>query len=169
MRNPASAAPLVHLITPVVQLRENTRIYFGRCGFDSHRECQFRRAVEFGLSVKSERTSGFKPRPSRQYGWVPNSPLVRQQSGPGRCALVIEPVAQLRKSSPCQWEDAGSIPVRKHRSRSLPVPRSRFHRAESRRLSNSMVECRTINPEVQVRLLRPTQSLARDSFKASRR
>ena len=38
----------------------------GRRGFDSHRERQFRRAVEFGLSVKSERMSGFKPRAIRQ-------------------------------------------------------------------------------------------------------
>ena len=37
---------------PVVQLRENTRVQSGRCGFDSHRECQFRRAVEFGLSAR---------------------------------------------------------------------------------------------------------------------
>ena len=35
---------------------------FGRCGFDSHRARQFRRAVEFGLSVKRETASAFKPR-----------------------------------------------------------------------------------------------------------
>ena len=41
---------------------------FGRCGFDSHRArllavCKhFRRAVEFGLSVKRETASAFKPR-----------------------------------------------------------------------------------------------------------
>ncbi len=35
----------------VVQLRENARVQPGRCGFDSHQECQFRRAVEFGLSA----------------------------------------------------------------------------------------------------------------------
>ena len=40
-------------------------------GFDSHRERQFRRAVEFGLSVKSERMSGFKSRPSRQMAGFP--------------------------------------------------------------------------------------------------
>ena len=63
---------------PVVQLRENTWVQPGRCGFDSHRECQFRRAVEYGLSVKREIASGFEPRPSRQYGWVSISPLVRR-------------------------------------------------------------------------------------------
>ena len=57
--------------SPVVQLRENARIQFGRCGFDSHRARQFRRAVEFGLSVKSERMSGFKSRPSRQMAGFP--------------------------------------------------------------------------------------------------
>src|ERR1041385_8041495 len=35
---------------------------FGRRGFDSHRARNFRRAVEFGLSVKRETASAFKPR-----------------------------------------------------------------------------------------------------------
>ena len=35
---------------------------FGRRGFDSHRARQFRRAVEFGLSVKRQTASEFKPR-----------------------------------------------------------------------------------------------------------
>src|SRR6266516_3737351 len=48
--------------SPVVQPRENARIQFGRCGFDAHRARQFRRAVEFGLSVKRETASAFKPR-----------------------------------------------------------------------------------------------------------
>jgi hypothetical protein len=52
------------------QSRSSTAIEYprplGRRGFDSHRERQFRRAVEFGLSVKSERMSGFKPRAIRQ-------------------------------------------------------------------------------------------------------
>ena len=51
----------------------------GRCGFDSHRERQFRRAVEFGLSVKRVTASGFESRPSRQDGWVPNSFFVRRR------------------------------------------------------------------------------------------
>ena len=38
----------------------------------------FRRAVELGLSAKRETASGFKSRPSRQYGWVPSSLLVRR-------------------------------------------------------------------------------------------
>ena len=44
----------------------------GKCGFDAHRARQFRRAVECGLSVKSERTSGFKSRPSRQMAGFPS-------------------------------------------------------------------------------------------------
>ena len=47
--------------------------------------------------------------------------------------------------------------------------RQHFHRAESRRLSNSMVEFRPIKPELQVRLLRPTRSLARLPFTTGRR
>lgn len=35
---------------------------FGRRGFDSRRARHFRRAVEFGLSVKRETASAFKPR-----------------------------------------------------------------------------------------------------------
>ena len=35
---------------------------FGKRGFDSHRARQFRRAAEFGLSVKRETASAFKPR-----------------------------------------------------------------------------------------------------------
>src|SRR5512135_3534210 len=78
---------------PVVQLRENTWVQPGRCGFDSHRECQFRRAVEHGLSVKREIASGFEPRPSRQYGWVSISPLVRRaiRKGPTECRLPPPP------------------------------------------------------------------------------
>ncbi len=57
------------------QSRSSTAIerpkQFGRRGFDSHRARQFRRAVEFGLSVKSERTSGFKSLPSRQMAGFP--------------------------------------------------------------------------------------------------
>ena len=48
------------------QARSSTAIEhpkrFGRRGFDSHRARQFRRAVEFGLSVKRETASGFEPR-----------------------------------------------------------------------------------------------------------
>lgn len=47
----------------------------GKCEFDSHRERQFRRAVEFGLSVKSARMSGFKSRPSRQMAGFPTRSL----------------------------------------------------------------------------------------------
>ena len=35
---------------------------FGRRGFDSHRARQFRRAADFGFSVKRETASAFKPR-----------------------------------------------------------------------------------------------------------
>ena len=57
--------------SPVVQPRKNARRTSGKCGFDSHRARHFRRAVEFGLSVKSERMSGFKSRPSRQMAGFP--------------------------------------------------------------------------------------------------
>ena len=65
---------------------------FGRRGFDSHRARQFRRAVEFGLSVKSRPvgTSAFKP---RTIGQPMDSHLASCPSflfGMGRCALVIE-------------------------------------------------------------------------------
>ena len=38
----------------------------GKRGFDSHRERQFRRAVEFGLSAKRATASGFEPRAIRR-------------------------------------------------------------------------------------------------------
>jgi hypothetical protein len=63
---------------------------FGRRGFDSHRARQFRRAVEFGLSVKRETASAFKP---RTIGQLMDSHLASCPSflfGMGRCALVIE-------------------------------------------------------------------------------
>ena len=75
--------------SPVVQPRKNTRRTSGKCGFDSHRARHFRRAVEFGLSVKSERTSGFKSRLSRQMAGFPARLLsvilaVRQHFSTGR-------------------------------------------------------------------------------------
>ena len=71
---------------PVVQLRKNARIQSGRRGFDSHRERQFRRAVEFGLSVKRATASGFKSRPSRQMAGFPTrlSSVINQ----GRAAVL---------------------------------------------------------------------------------
>jgi hypothetical protein len=42
----------------------------------------------------------------------------------------------------------------------------RFYRAESDRLSNSTAEFRTINPEVQVRLLRPDAISCPKSFQS---
>src|SRR5438128_660164 len=63
---------------------------FGRCGFDSHRARQFRRAAEFGLSAKRETASAFKP---RTIGQPMDSHLASCPSflfGMGRCALVIE-------------------------------------------------------------------------------
>ena len=86
---------------PVVQLRENARVQPGRCGFDSHRECQFRRAVEFGLSATVLTDQRVQIPPQPPFGWVPNSLLARRF----------------------------------------------LYRAESRRLSNSMVECRPLKPE----------------------
>jgi hypothetical protein len=86
---------------PVVQLRENARAQPGRWGFDSHRECQFRRAVEFGLSATVLTDQRVQIPPQPPFGWVPNSLLARRF----------------------------------------------LYRAESRRLSNSMVECRPIKPE----------------------
>ena len=75
--------------SPVVQLRKNARIQSGRRGFDSHRERQFRRAVEFGLSVKRETASAFKP---RTIGQLMDSHLASCPSSfrMGRCASVIE-------------------------------------------------------------------------------
>ena len=100
---------------PVVQLRENARVQPGRCGFDSHRECQFRRAVEFGLSATVLTDQRVQIPPQPPFGWVPNSLLARRF----------------------------------------------LYRAESRRLSNSKVECRPLSRKLQVRILRPTQPLAR--------
>ena len=52
-------------VLPRGQSRSSTAIehpkQFGRCGFDSHRARYFRRAVEFGLSVKRATASGFEP------------------------------------------------------------------------------------------------------------
>ena len=63
---------------------------FGRRGFDSHRARQFRRAVEFGLSVKRETASAFKP---RTIGQPMDSQLALCPSflfWMGRCASVIK-------------------------------------------------------------------------------
>lgn len=58
--------------------------------FDAHRECQFRRAVEFGLSDKRETASGFDPRPSRQMAGFPTRPLsVAQFIGPKVVGYLI--------------------------------------------------------------------------------
>ena len=69
---PRARAPLQILITPLAHLitRSSTAIerpdsvweMWVRC----HRARQFRRAVEFGLSVKRETASAFKPRTIRQ-------------------------------------------------------------------------------------------------------
>jgi hypothetical protein len=50
----------------------------------------FRRAVEFGLSVKRETASGFKSRPSRHMAGFPTRLLSVVPFGMGRCASVIE-------------------------------------------------------------------------------
>ena len=63
---------------PVVQLRENARVQLGRCGFDSHQECQFRRAVEFGLSATVLTDQRVQIPPQPPYGWVPKSLLARR-------------------------------------------------------------------------------------------
>ena len=63
---------------------------FGRRGFDSHRARQFRRAVEFGLSVKRETASAFKPRTIGQPMDSQLASLSVVPFGMGRCALVIE-------------------------------------------------------------------------------
>ena len=100
---------------PVVQLRENTWVQPGRCGFDSHRECHLRRAVEYGLSVKREIASGFEPRPSRNSGWVSISPLVRRYlKGPTECRVTASAIwrrsSVVEHPSPIR-EVAGSSPV----------------------------------------------------------
>ena len=64
---------------------------FGRRGFDSHRARQFRRAVEFGLSVKRETASAFKPRTIGPTDGFPTRLLsVVLFLRMGRCASVIE-------------------------------------------------------------------------------
>ena len=74
----------------------------GRCGFDSHRERQFRRAVEFGLSgiVPLLRDERVRPPCNRATDCFPSRSLSVVDLGPGRCTSVIEPVAQLRQSIP---------------------------------------------------------------------
>ena len=64
-------------------------VEFGRRGFDSHRARQFRRAAEFGLSVKRETASAFKP---RTIGQPMDSHLASCPSSirMGRCASIIE-------------------------------------------------------------------------------
>ena len=54
---------------------------------------QFRRAVEFGLSVKREIASGFDPRPSHLFGWVPISLLARRLPGITSTTPYIHPVS----------------------------------------------------------------------------
>ena len=63
---------------------------FGRRGFDSHRARHFRRAVEFGLLVKRETASAFKPRTIGQLMDSHLAPCPSFLFGMGRCALVIE-------------------------------------------------------------------------------
>ena len=63
---------------------------FGRHGFDSHRARHFRRAVEFGLSVKRETASAFKPRTIGQLMDSHLAPCPSFLFGMGRCASVIE-------------------------------------------------------------------------------
>ena len=76
--------------SPVVQPRENTRIQSGRRGFDSHRARHFRRAVEFGLSVKRETASAFDPRTIGQLMDSHLAPCPSFLFGMGRWASVIE-------------------------------------------------------------------------------
>ena len=94
----------------------------GRCGFDSHRERQFRRAVEFGLSVKRVTASGFESRPSRKDGWVPNSFFVRRRFRAGPLHFGYRTGSSTAPEHPVQTGRCGSIPVRKHRSCPLSVP-----------------------------------------------
>jgi hypothetical protein len=95
---------------------------FGRRGFDSHRARQFRRAVEFGLSVKRETASTFKPCTIGQLMDSQLASLSVVSFGMGRCVLSLSNcVAQMRESISYKREDTGSIPVQKHRSRLLPI------------------------------------------------
>jgi len=95
----------------------------GRRGFDSHRERQFRRAVEFGLSAKRETASGFKSCPSRQMAGFPSRLLsvVTFRDGPLRFGYRTGSSTAFRASRE-NGEDAGSIPAQKHRSRLLSIP-----------------------------------------------
>src|ERR1043165_5399779 len=103
---------------------------FGRRGFDSHRARQFRRAVEFGLSVKRETASAFKP---RTIGQPMDSQLASLSVVPFGWAAVLwlsNCVAQMRESVSYKREDTGSSPVQKHRSRLLSIlfQQNRFRR-----------------------------------------
>jgi hypothetical protein len=94
----------------------------GRRGFDSHRARQFRRAAEFGLSAKRETASAFKP---RTIGQPMNSHLSFSPSffflGWAAVLWLSNCVAQMRESVSYKREDAGSIPVQKHRGRLLSI------------------------------------------------
>ena len=86
------------------------------------------------------------------------------------------PIGRANFDGPLNWvigksgfePQAGSNPVQPGNwlTTQLVSCPSRFYRAESRRLSNSMVEFRPARLELQVRLLRPTRSLARFFFAA---
>ena len=78
---------------------------FGRRGFDSHRARQFRRAVEFRLSVKRETASAFKPRTIGQPMDSQLASLSVVPFGMGRCASVIELGSSLvkRRNSPVRF------------------------------------------------------------------
>ena len=94
---------------------------FGRRGFDSHRARQFRRAAEFGLSAKRETASAFKP---RTIGQLMDSHLASCPSSFLGWAAVLwlsNWVAQTATEQPVKREDAGSIPVQKHRSHLLSI------------------------------------------------
>jgi hypothetical protein len=113
--------------SPVVQLRKNTRRNSGDVGSipigRALAVCKhFRRAVEFGLSVKRETASAFKP---RTIGQPMDSQLASCPSfsffGWAAVLWLSNCVAQMRESVSCKREDTGSSPVQKHRSRLLSI------------------------------------------------
>lgn len=99
---------------------------FGRRGFDSHRAPNFDGPMNWVIGK-----SGRKPQAGSnpvQPGKLVDDPtrLLSVINRAGPLCFGYRMVAQLRKSSPREREDTGSIPVRKHRSSSLPVPHRDF-------------------------------------------
>ena len=82
---------------------------------------QFRRAVEFGLSVKAGNRQRVQITHHRATGVFPSRSLSVAFFGWVAAPRLSHCVAQLRESVSCKREDAGSTPDQKHRSRLLSI------------------------------------------------